>query len=120
MLTPEEIVAKLAEFEPTAPSETDGTPYCFFCSAYIPKTVADHDADCIWREAVGLVGRTLRPGALLPLIELETGLRVAPHQARQFLAHGVSKLSPSQKMAGESDEAFLSRMHELYRQARKP
>lgn len=47
----EEIVLALAEEDPRAPSEIDGSPHCFFCNAYYPGEIDEHRENCVWLAA---------------------------------------------------------------------
>jgi hypothetical protein len=52
VLLMESIVKELAAMTPTAPSEVSGDLDCFFCNAWSPNELIDHEADCLWRRAV--------------------------------------------------------------------
>jgi hypothetical protein len=56
-MTALEIAEALAELRPITPSEVDGSLSCFFCVAYEPEDVSDHERDCLWRAAVELTKR---------------------------------------------------------------
>lgn len=51
---------------------------------------------------------------LLPLVELDNGLKIGPAAARVFLESGIRKLAPNQASVGESDGVFLDRVDALY------